>query len=656
MRWTAFGLFALMICVDAPLAAETAQWHGLPVGQVQIRDKSLPVVQIDRKVAKSRLAKLHEIVTTLPAHEGVVFNLQDLVELLDKQPQYRLAHVAHIDANKKEICLDLPARSMAFFGKQGEIELTANMVAGTPACMSLNMVQRLIQNQNRVLVMPVNWFQHYRVSPGDTVGRFKPITAARREQLAAAPWSQVPTASTAAAKDLGMFGNFELAAGFGVQTASGLAGRVVGVTDGAPNPNSLRSLGNKRQTLEGEDYTITDLGRCDYLERSEATKPSHRIHVTSPVTVALTMSVAPEQGDRRFGLSLYGSDIRACTDGTVPYEGTGKTELTLDLLPGEYELYAHGAAGSRYDLTLTERPDLVTHLEMAAAPGMSPIRAVGITLDDSYRLSPAAQPHELTVTTPLLLELTAHLDRPPGIYEGYGGGVKHFKNPLRITLQGEDKRYTVDSVESRLLTPADGYWSTDVATMTVPLAAGQYQIHVDNAQASMTPQPYVLQVRENTRIQRTHTVTVDQAFKYTAFEGVWAAAAQVSADARFKSCASDSEKEWLDSATPHRLTVTTPRLVQIAVGSGDRHTPHDGEPSLMLRSTAGEQRVFCERKRGGIDYDRVLRRDRDDSGPSPRQLEAFLVPGEYELYITHEHKGDRAPTTPYFYEVHITAP
>jgi len=90
----------------------------------------------------------------------------------------------------------------------------------------------------------------------------QPASAPQVAATAAPARPAEPKPAAPPVKDMGLFGNFEIGAGFGAQKANGFAGMVAGVTDGQPSPDSLRALGRQRQTMEGKVYTLPFLGNC----------------------------------------------------------------------------------------------------------------------------------------------------------------------------------------------------------------------------------------------------------------------------------------------------------------------------------------------------------------------------------------------------------
>jgi len=627
----ATALVALSGASTVNAQTDITPWPNTEVIEVPIKGKTLIVTVVDDIQLVSEQDALTKKLNSLLANEGVllVFGLGSGNELC----------VAGIKDDR------YPDLSVAFLDESFLIQTVGNTGDddADKACAF---------NVKQVLLMPDHWFERNGVMEGDRYTAFKPASAARRKQIIA-QWQQSPAQSAArSVKDVGMFGNFELDSGFGEQKATGLAGRVVGITDGLPNPNSLRALGAKRQTLEGEEYAINMLGNCDpdSMHNSKATRPSHRIMVASPVVVKFRLNHGRHETDSTNYLALYGQDLQACL--SVPAK-LRSGDFVLELLPGDYEVYVEGENAQDYTLTLTEQVEAITHLAITAGPGFKPIQATGIALDASYHKSPVARPHELTVTAPLVMELTAELDTPEL------GTSNYAVSPFNITVKGEQKTYVQRSKRGY---DSDRRVRLNIAKMVMPFEPGQYQLYVDYDQFEgiSSTKPYRLTLQENTEIKTQQHIILDKAFKRTAFESVWKFDASNPALDWLKNCDIPNAQE-LTLSVPHKLTVTAPGLVKIiwitdaywenrSISWDDFEQENRDKQRLILRSTSGEKRIFCENKESLLEYRHALKGNDSDYDLPTVNLEAFLVPGEYELYVSNPRTG----AMPFFYEMHLT--
>jgi len=508
-----------------------------------------------------------------------------------------------------------------------------------------------------------------------------------------------PTATTIQApaslvKDVGLFGNFEIGAGFGAQKANGMAGKVAGVTDGKPSPDSLRALGARRQTTEGTAYDIAMMGNCDGTDDSNSlwgtwgAKPAHRLKVTSPVTVRVNYRPTQIRDGNLSTLmvALYGQDVRVChgVKRVEYYDAKYDGYFMLELLPGEYEIYTgqgyNDNAPMPYTITLTELPTISTHRSMTVSPGFTEINARGIALDRSYRNGPLVQRHELTVTEPMLVEFTAALDvdaYQQGSIGGYGAGITVsvrgenmilgsgfsplYVVPDHISHDGNVEANRVKQLERKyrgktgrmdngLTFQLGDNVRKYLANMIIPLQPGQYQIFVEPMKGGLVPVPYDLNIREIKRLKMQQHLTLDQRFTQTSFEGAFARSSLLREDARFKGCG--EANEYLDHSAPHKLVVTTPKMVSFTVMSLEnslfrtRLSPYkdwmDVDMAFVLRRTSGESQVFCDRKKVEVLY-------QNRSNVTVNAIDAFLVPGEYELYMTNTRGNYHAQ-----YEVRIS--
>jgi len=425
-----------------------------------------------------------------------------------------------------------------------------------------------------------------------------------------------------------MFGNFEIGPGFGVQRASGYAGVVAGVTDGDINRDSLRFLGAvlnnsgrhtttydgpggaygywyKRITMQGEEYYIRTIGNCDGIDRAShgqtheaGHKPSHTLTVTAPVGVKFEF-----KGIEGAGWMLFGQDIRVCAY-------SQETNFTLELLPGEYEIYTSNYNRQNpYTLTLTEQQNLITQREITLQPGFGEVRASGVMLSSFYRQSPMAQPHELTVTAPMTIELLA---------------ANNDERDLGITLIGQN-----------LHVETEPGFKKEMNRLVVPLEPGQYQVFVELT-SDDSPGPYALTIQENTTFKPRH-LSIGQGFSPTRMRGVWVK--------------NNTRGQWNDGipSAPHRLTVTFPQMVSIKVGTigpnnkdiirdsnyhdAEYHSGHyntyreDNSLSPYLRRISPEEAIYSNSSYSTYQHDII-------------GMDVFLAPGEYELYIRDKISHD----------------
>jgi len=435
-------------------------------------------------------------------------------------------------------------------------------------------------------------------------------------------------------KDVGMFGNFEIGPGFGAQRASGYAGVVAGVTDGNINRDSLRFLGDvysdrlggmgtdipydhyyARTTMEGEKYNINTIGNCyeEYLDFYHDTgrKPSHKLTVTAPVGVRFDFKGGTH---RNATWMLFGQDIRVC-------ENSEETNFTLELLPGEYEIYTGNYepdGQNPYTVTLTEQQNLITQREITLQPGFGEVRASGVMLSRFYRQSPMAQPHELTVTAPMTIELLAE---------------NNDERLLGITLIGQN-----------LHVEADSDFGKGMDRLVVPLEPGQYQVFVELTRSD-SPGPYALTIQENTTFKPRH-LSIGQGFSPTRMRGGWVK--------------NNTRGQWNDGipSAPHRLTVTFPQMVSIKVGTISSNN-EDVIRDSNYHDAKYHPGYFNAYKEGGglSPYLRRISPEEAIYSDSTYQrgiigMDVFLAPGEYELYI----QGDDHLRHPYLYDVFIEPP
>jgi len=453
---------------------------------------------------------------------------------------------------------------------------------------------------------------------------------------AAEPPAAVPRA---VAKDVGMFGNFEIGPGFGAQTASGFAGVVAGVTDGAANPDSLRFLGDvyegqigglgtnipygyyySRTTMDGKQYDIRTIGNCHGTDKGGdvGSKPSHKITVTAPVGVRFDFN--RENFGSTIPWMLFGRDIRVCL--TRYY--SDETSFVLELLPGEYEIYTgnHEYGQERYTLTLTEQPNLISHHEITLQPGFGELKASGIMLDRFYRWSPMAQPHKLTVTAPMTVEFLA---------ENNSG------RKLNIALFGQDVDFIAMKAEND---------DMEIKRMVVPLRPGQYELFielpVDIRGMSDSPGPYALTVQENTTFKPQH-LTLGQGFSPVRIRGVWVK--------------NNEDGKWDNGipSAPHRLTVTTPQLVSIRVG-----TIGSGNKDVIRDSNHFDESYDARNARLTPLLRHISSPDGTVHGNSSywgryetANMSVFLAPGEYELYVQGENDYEGPILIPRLYDIFI---
>jgi len=324
--------------------------------------------------------------------------------------------------------------------------------------------------------------------------------------------------------------------------------------------------------------------------------------------------------DDDFFFALYGQDVRLCQRRS---SSDDLDHFLLELLPGEYELYAGTNDPLPYTVTLTEQPTVLTHAHMTLSPGFKEINARGILLNKNYKNGPLAQFHELTVTEPMLIEFTA---RKVSNYKRDDNKEGHHIFIEVTDSNGNFVSHSNSESHSDL---------GDIANAIIPLRPGQYKIRVANQQASI-PGPYNLNVRENTRLKIPQHITLDQRFNQTAFEGAWVAGRAVRNDGRFRECFRDKNWDCLDISSPHKLVVTVPRMVGVWAKSMKNRVirertnafdAHGMHVSFVLLRTSGETKVFCKNGRKRITAFGSKYEVEGDS------IDAFLVPGEYEIYI-----------------------
>jgi len=202
---------------------------------------------------------------------------------------------------------------------------------------------------------------------------------------------------------------------------------------------------------------------------------------------------------------------------------------------------------------------------------------------------------------------------------------------LDIYFSGNDRGDYLQKKKIEKFSKTDNEEKT-IANIVLPLQPGKYQIFVD-ADSSL-PIPYDLNIRENTEFSMTKNITLDsQRYVDIEFEGVWMRGNALQQDIRFKGCG--QKGEYMDFSAPHKLVVTVPNMVKLWVANRRKkffrkinYTENFDSPeniSIVLRRTSGETQVFCKRERQG----------RDGRGEWPgNAIDAFLAPGEYEIYIT----------------------